>query len=411
MAETGAARQNTRFLLLYALALAGGTIAYVPLLTILLPMQIANLAGEARVSWLAYATFAGAFTASVSNIAFGWLSDRLGMRVPLILAGLVLSSLFLVAFADVVSLPGLITLVVLWQAALNLMLAPLAAWAGDHVPDHQKGTLGGLIAISPAAGALSAAFVTLPGLANSEERLWLVAGIVLVCVLPAAVLSRPRRFTELVAPRPAPANAAPVNPAPDHLAIFASNRPVALMWLARLLVQISEAALFAFLYFWLRSLDNTIRDADVAQLFGVVLICSIPVSLMAGRWSDRRGRPLAPLPVAAMMAAAGLLVMAQAQTAAIAMIGYALFALTAAVFLSLHTAQTLAILPDPSRRGLHLGLFNLTNTVPSMVIPWLALAIEPVFGFAGLFLVLALCAFGAAALVITIPQTQQQNPA
>jgi len=34
-----------RFVLLYALAWAGGTIAYVPLLTILLPVQVEALAG------------------------------------------------------------------------------------------------------------------------------------------------------------------------------------------------------------------------------------------------------------------------------------------------------------------------------------------------------------------------------
>lgn len=405
MAEISAARQHTRFLLCYALALAGGTIAYVPLLTILLPMQIASLAGEAKVAWLAYATFAGAFTASITGIAFGWLSDRLKLRVPLIFAGLALSSLLLVGFARIVSLPGLIALVVIWQAALNLMLAPLAAWAGDHVPDHQKGTLGGLIAISPAAGALSAAFITLPGLADNQQRLWLVAGLAVACVLPAIILGRPRRFPELITAQPIQTDAGL-----DGLVKAAGNRAVVQMWLARLLIQVSEAALFAFLYFWLRSINSAIKDSDVAQLFCTVLVCSIPVSLIAGHWSDRRGRPLAPLPAAAVAAAAGLLVMAGAQHPLAAMSGYALFALTAAVFLSLHTAQTLAILPDPSRRGLHLGLFNLTNTTPAMVIPWLALAIEPVFGFAGLFVVLALCALSAAVLIITIPQKHLQNP-
>jgi MFS family permease len=398
--------QDQRFLLLYALALAGGTIAYVPFLTILLPMQIASLAPQAKVAWLAYATFAGALTASFANIAFGWLSDRMASRLPLVIAGLLLSSVLLVSFAHVGSFLGLIMLVIGWQAALNLMLAPLAAWAGDCVPDHQKGTLGGLIAVSPAAGALSAAFITLPGLADSEQRLWLVAAFVLIMVVPALVMGRPRHFPELLAPR-LPSIAPDLVPVADRL----RHGAVIKMWIARLLVQVSESALFAFLYFWLRSLDSTIKDAGVAQLFCAVLVCSIPVSLVVGRWSDRHGRPLAPLPAAAVVATAGLLLMAAAATPLVAMAGYALFALTAAVFLSLHSAQTLALLPDPARRGMHLGLFNLTNTAPAMIMPWLTLAIEPIFGFAGLFVVLSLCAFSAAALLITIPPSRAQSTA
>lgn len=392
-------------MLLYALAMAGGTIAYVPLLTILLPVQIAGLAGEARIAWLAYAAFAGALTASIANIVFGWLSDRLAWRVPLIIAGLLASSVLLTGFAAVSSLAGLIALVVAWQAALNLMLAPLGAWAGDHVPDHQKGLLGGLLAVSPAAGALSAAFITMPGLAGGTARLWLVAALVLVCVLPATVLGRPRHFPELLGPC---ASSAQIQSGP--LARITRNPQVARMWLARLLIQVSESALFAFLYYWLRSLDAAMDDAAVAQLFCLVLVCSIPVSLMAGRWSDRHGRPLVPLPVAAVLAAGGLGAMAIAQSPPAAMAGYALFALSAAVFLSLHSAQTLAVLPDPARRGLHLGLFNLTNTAPAMIMPALTLAIQPVFGFAGLFVILAGCALAAAALLVAAHAEGASDP-
>lgn len=174
------------------------------------------------------------------------------------------------------------------------------------------------------------------------------------------------------------------------------------MWIARLLMQISEAALFAFLYFWFRSVDQALGDARIAQIFGLVLACSIPVSIMARRWSDRAGRPFLPLPVAAGIAAIGLVLMALAGSTVAAIASYALFGLAATVFLSLHSAQTLRVLPRPERRGLHLGLFNLTNTTPSLVMPWMVVVIEPVFGFAGLFVALSLCALAAAALLATI---------
>ena len=44
-----------------------------------------------------------------------------------------------------------------------------------------------------------------------------------------------------------------------------------------------------------------------------------------------------------------------------AMAGFAVFSLASAVFLALHSAQTLRVLSRPERRGRDLGLFNLTN--------------------------------------------------
>ncbi|MFX8597283.1 hypothetical protein ABTM29_19585, partial [Acinetobacter baumannii] len=64
-----------------------------------------------------------------------------------------------------------------------------------------------------------------------------------------------------------------------------------------------------------------------------------------------------------------------------ALAGYTLFGSAAGIFLALHSAQTLRVLPRSDRRGRDLGLFNLTNTVPSLVTPGLTLALLPRFGF------------------------------
>ena len=101
-AEAGtAALQSRRFLWLYALAAAGGAVAYVPFLTILLPMRVSAMAGADDVAWLAFATFFGAMSASLSNIAFGWASDATRRRVPWIAVGLLLSCLLLGSFGAV----------------------------------------------------------------------------------------------------------------------------------------------------------------------------------------------------------------------------------------------------------------------------------------------------------------------
>ncbi|MEY4720496.1 MAG: hypothetical protein RIQ46_221, partial [Pseudomonadota bacterium] len=157
--------------------------------------------------------------------------------------------------------------------------------------------------------------------------------------------------------------------------------------------------LFAYLFFWLTGLDSKVTDHHTARLFGAIMVLSAPLALMAGHWSDRQDRPMAPLRACAGISALGLLAMALAPGLHAAMLAYGLFGLSSAVFLALHSAQTLRILPRPHRRGRDLGLFNLANTVPSLVMPWLAMALVPIVGFSGLFALLAVLA-GAGALLL-----------
>ena len=385
-------RQTTRFLLLYALAVAGGALAYVPFLTILLPIQVTGMAGDRDVTWLAYATFAGALAASAANIFFGWLSDRSALRRPWIIGGLVWSCALLVGFAYITDVVWLIAWLVLWQMGLNMMLSALGAWAGDTIPDRQKGLLGGLLAFAPAAGALSASLITLPDLADAQGRLWLVAMLVAACVMPAVLAGAPRPFPELMRDEPAPEEEPTRRPA----------NMVVRMWLARLLIQISEAALFAFLYFWFRSVDPAMTDANVARIFSVILVASVPLALLTGHLADRYGRPFLPLTIGAAISAVGLVLMALSNSLTSAIAGYVVFGIAASTFLSLHTGQTLRILPRAKNRARDLGIFNLTNTSPSLVMPWLAIGLVPAFGFSGLFVALAACAAMAAILVASL---------
>ena len=387
-------RQSARFLYLYALAAAGGAVAYVPFLTILLPVRVSSLTGEDAVSVLAYTAFAGATAASLANIAFGWLSDLTGDRRPWIVAGLVLSCLLLLSVSMATSVPVLIGVIVLWQICLNMMLAPLAAWAGDLVPDSQKGLLGGLLSFAPALGALSGALVTLPAMASPDERLGLVAAMVIGLVLPALLFGAPRPMPQLMARRE-PAEA-------DESKAATGGTAVARMWLARLLVQIAEAMLFAYLLLWFRSIEPGYSDNDTATLLFIVLGVGVPLALLTGRWSDKADRPIAPLAAGAGIAAVGLLVMALAPSLTLAIAGYVVFGLASTVFLALHSSQTLRVLTKPQTRGRDLGLFNLTNTVPSLIMPWFALALVPAFGFAALFLLLSGLALLACILLLSI---------
>ena len=193
-------RQPIWFLLLFALATAGGSVAYIPFLTVLLPIKITEMMGTEDVGALAEVTFYGAIIASITNIAFGMLSDRSGSRPPWILAGMLASSAALVSIGYARDLSQLLILVMVWQIGLNMMLGPLFAWAGDCIPDSQKGLLGGLLAFAPAMGALAGSAVTIDGFADQQMRLIMVAGLVCFMVLPVILLGRGREQRKLMQP-------------------------------------------------------------------------------------------------------------------------------------------------------------------------------------------------------------------
>jgi len=382
--------------ILYALAAAGGSAAYAPFLTIILPSRVSDIPGVDAVQVLSYCAFVGAIAASLSNIAFGWLSDRTQNRTGWLWAGIALSSALLVSARFVSNVPQLLAFIFVWQVSLNMMLGPLSAWAGDCVPDHQKGTLGGLLAVAPGGGALVGAVVTIPHLADGDERLVLIALLVVALMLPVLVWGKPRSIQHLTSLPPEAST-----PDSDHLDGHHKgvSSTVLRMWSARLLVQIAEASLFAFLLVWLRGLHAGVSDNSVATLFAAVLLGSVPLALLAGRWSDRTRRPIFPLVAAAGCAAGGLLAMVGAETPRVAMASYAVFGVSAAVFLALHTSQTLRVLPRPQHRGRDLGYFNLTNTIPSLIMPGLTLALIPMFGFEALFAALTLLVASAAFLL------------
>jgi MFS family permease len=397
----GNAKQSLHFLVFYALAVAGGAIGYIPFLTLLLPLQAAQKFGDSALSVLAYAAFAGAIAASVANIFFGWFSDLTRARRPWIVIGMILSSMLLTLMPYAPSATALIAMIVVWQLSLNMMLGPLTAWSGDCVPDAQKGFLGGLLAFAPAMGALSGTMITVQGLATAHERHLVIAVLVIVLVSPALFFVHPKPTPELLSEEDA-------QPLGDANVRRAKGDAVK-MWVARLFVQIAEASLFAFLLLWFRSVEPGFSEHEVANIFTAVLGLAVLFAIIVGRWSDRTNRPILPLAVCALTGAAGLTMMAIATTLSIALLGYFTFGLASSIFLALHSSQTLRVLSSARRRGRDLGIFNLTNTMPSLVMPWLTLALVPLYGFKALFLLLAALAVAAFILLLTMSRSMDSD--
>ena len=389
--------RNRRFLFLFALANAAGFIAFIPLLTLVLPVKIGTLAGDARIEWLAGASLAGAIAASIGNVAFGWASDVVGTRRQWAAAGLVLTlaSYLPIHFAN--SGLHLILALIAYQLALNMLLAPVTAWAADVVPDSDRGLLGGLLAAGPASGAIAGAIVTLPLIGGQSYQMALICLLVFSLAAPLIAVGASERHT-----------AAPEEVRPHDRRYF----DFGMMWIARLLVQIAGAVLFTFLLYYFQSSTSPASQFQVALLSAATLLVAFPLTLALGRISDRLG-PRRPFLIAAVaVASLGLLTMAGQQNMAMAMVGYAIFGCATASFLALHSAFSMQLLPSPGRYGRDLGVLNLTNTLPNMIAPALAIWLVPGRGFAALLTLLAFLMVLAGICILLIRgDTRVEQPA
>lgn len=365
----------------YVLAHAGGVVAYLPLLTLLLPLKVEVLAGDARLGLLTAIAVAGAVVASLSHLLFGWLSDRSvgrgGSRRGWVALGLVCTGLGYGGIAWAQTVPALIAAVMLWQFALNALLAPISAMLADEVPDARKGVAGGLLTLAnPLASLASAMLFVWPG-SGEAGRLALVLALVALLTLPLLFLRRPEQC-------PPPRTVAPR---------VATRSGFAVAWTARLLVQVAGNVLFLYLLFYFESVAPTALPEALAPRVGHVMTLAyalpLPLAVLAGRWSDRLGRRTPFLVGAAMLAALGLVVMAGASGWNSAVAGFVLFACGSATFLGLQAAYVMQMLPRPSRRGLMLGVLNLANTLPALMGAGLAWVLATPSDYGALLLALA----------------------
>jgi len=370
------------FLLLYALANAGGIIGFLPLLTLLLPIKIEALAGEARVDLLTATVIAGSIASSTSNILFGWLSDRSlangGGRRRWMVIGVIGTILAYAAIAAAQTSVALIWSVVFFQAALNAILGPLVGVMADEIPDSQKSTTGGLLSLGyPIASGVLAAVMAVTMLGEGG-RLMAVVGAATICLIP--LIATPARLLPIVdQPR---------------AAVAMQRRDLAAAWCARLLFQIAGVVLQLYLLYYFESVAHDVPRQELATRVGHLLtisfIAPLPIALVFGRLSDRLDRRKPFLVVAAIVTAIGLAGMAAADGWATGALAFGLYTIGYGVFLPLQAAFSMQLLPDPRHRGRDLGLLNLTNTLPSLLGPLLTWSLASPRDFTAVMALLAL---------------------
>eukprot|EP01037_Dinobryon_pediforme_P012834 gene12834-12934_t len=363
---------------LYVVAMFGAHLSYAPLLTLLLPRRIVGVAPDQAAAVTSLVVLAGAITASLGHILAGRISDgwrrRHGNRRAPIALGLVLTMVALGWLGLTRQVAGLALGLVAFQAALNLMFAPLGALLVDHFDDGAKARVAALVNLAmPMAGlGTGAAALIFPH--DGPAPFLAIAALVGLSVAPLLMIWP-------FAPAVVTARAAPATVAAT-VAAAGGKRGVDLaqIGLARLLVQCG--AVFTMSYFYLFLVRDPLRAGvlpghSVDVLYGRLVMAStllvLLVTVPVGQWSDRRRRRRAPMVACALVAGLALCAV-QAGSSWLLLAGYALFQTGLIAYLSLDAATVAQILRDHPRPGEMLGYMNLANTLPSVCVPLIVLA-------------------------------------
>lgn len=355
----------------YAIAFFGAHLSFIPLFALLLPRRVAAVAPDQAIALLSVLLLAGGMVASVAHIAAGRFSDRWLRRHDdrrgVIVIGLVAlaAAQFMLAFAT--SAYALLAAVIAFQSALNLMFAPLGALLADHVPDSSKGRVAGWLNAALPLSSLGTTLAAFLFPFDGPGGFLLIAGIGGIAVLPL-LLRWP--FGQSVT-----LDRAPDQKLLDRPSAGAGQRAdYVRLWTARLFIQLGAA--FVINYFFLYLVERgSVPTASqlMGSLAALATILSVASAIVAGHWSDRSGQRRPTMIAAALACAAGLLGLAATAFWPVVVVAFIMFHVGLTAFLSVDSAMVTQLLSAHDRRGELLGVMNLTNTIPSILVPALAL--------------------------------------
>lgn len=358
------------------LATVGMHFAYMPLLVLLLPRRIDVIAGADATAVLSWVVLIGAVTASIANIVAGYVGDYcvkiFKSRRYLIAAGitaLVLSYLPLLLADDFGSL---VAAIFFFQASLNFAFSPIMALLADHIPTAQKGQVAGWMGSAMPLSAIGTFLLGMLFTTDSNFAFFVTAAVIALSTAPLVIFWG---FGPASAPQPIEKYSADEHRLPE-------SGVLALLWCARLIIQMSASFLVYYLFFQISDLietESAWRGQDpsgLVALFSLGSACfAIPAAIIAGRASD--GSRCRQTMMISIVFGLALSFFALASQPLPILFGAAFiaFQLGLSAYLAIDSALVAGLASPHPKRGMILGAMNLANTLPAILAPIIALQI------------------------------------
>lgn len=353
------------------------------IISVIIPSMVAKLLDPAQkdinltlvVAW-------GTLAAVVVNPLVGAISDyatfRMGRRRPFMLIGTIFNILALVAFAFAaylspsLLLPAFAVLFLLLQTSNNFANSPWSAIIADKVPVRQRGLTAGInglcLLLGTAIGSVVAGLIinkhdALDVYKNEIVWIFLLIAVVQIIVVAYTILT--------VKETPLPLEARQqfrIGPFMRKFFFKPSQYPD-LSWvlLARLLVQMGIWTIFYFLQYYADDVLHVSGEQFIGgQFLPVLLIASLPTSLLAGWASDRWGRKGLVYLSGAMMTLVCILFIFF-QSTSISLIAALFFGIGYGAYSSVDWALVADALPPTDEAGKFLGIWSAMGILPQVV--------------------------------------------
>lgn len=358
-------------------------------LTVLIPAKLATITPDGKVETLALVTVVGSLTALAAAIGFGTLSDRtrtrFGKRAPWMLAGALVAGVALLLLSMAENVGAIVAFWILFQAALNALIAPLKALLADRVASER---LGRVSAVYGAATLIGFAIGVVAGalfVAHPDDGLRFAA--IVIVVLPWASVLLVREASNR--------NDVPANTGLSAVlaALLPPRNAPDFYWAlgGRFGVMLGASMITTFqLYILTDYAGLGLEEAGRIVGVGAVLhlVASIVGSLISGIASDLLRRRRVLVFAASLLMAAAMVVPFLIPTGWAMLVYACLVGLGMGVYFAVDVALMTEVLPDASTRSRDLGILNISNTAGSSLGPGLSsLVVGASLGFGAVFLV------------------------
>lgn len=374
MTTTALPRAGSRWIGLLALANLGLYVGYFGPLQVLLPNQVADIAGDHRKNTaLGIVTAVGALVAVLAGPIAGSLSDattaRLGRRRTWIAVGVAMGIAGLALLPSRHDLLGVTLCWCLAQAGLNTMQAGLTAAVPDRTPINQRGLVSGWVGFTQSVGVVAG--VLLVTAVSLMTGYFVVALVVLVCAVPFVLLTSD----------PAINDAPPLRLLRSFRVDLRGQRDFAWAWATRFLVQLGNAMATLYLLYFLRDRVHYGSPSDgLAMLVVVYTVATVLTVVVGGVISDRTGRRKPSVIVSGYVMAVAAAILAFWPTWPGALTAAVVLGLGYGVYLSVDQALITQVLPDERERARDLGIINIASSAPQVLGPALAFPIVSYLG-------------------------------
>ncbi|MCQ9165239.1 MFS transporter [Arthrobacter sp. STN4] len=394
---------RNRWTLSVVLVNVGINTAFFGPIQVLLGQQAIHFNEGDKEAILALVTGAGAAVSLVANPLFGTFSDRslsrFGRRVPWVFIGALLGTIGLLGLAVA---PGVAAMTLLWclvQLGCNGALAAVTAAVPDQVPVRQRGTIGGLASMGTVVGILLGAAVGAVVAGNFVLGYLLCAIALTAGMVPYLFLSNDHVLS--AADRP------PFSWARFFTGFWISPRrhpDFGWAWLTRFLVNVGNHLVTLYLLFFLRDAVGFANpEFGVLVLTGIYAVLTLVTAVIGGRWTDRVGRRKPFVIASSAIIALAALILAFEPTWTGALAGAAVLGIGYGAYLAVDFALLTQVLPSAASRGKDLGVINVANSLPQVIVPVIALPLVTVFGgYVTLYVVAAVIGLLGAVFVVKI---------